>query len=147
MCLLVHITKLIDVILYLFQYLIEMQRNCNYRPRKNGRLCFHRCVSVNRSGGTPVSGSFPGLWSQVLYKGGGRAGATPILAGGAPVVAGDKTGVPAACTRLEYRHQDRVPLDKTDRTGYSPQPGQGTPSQDRTGILPPLLGYPTGLSC
>ena len=34
-----------------------------------GRYCFHRCVSVHREGGTPVPGSFPGLWSQVLSRG------------------------------------------------------------------------------
>ena len=34
-----------------------------------GRWCFHRCLSVHLGGGggvTPVPGSFPGLWSQVL---------------------------------------------------------------------------------
>ena len=43
-----------------------------------GKYCFHRCLSVHTEGGTPVPGSFLGLWSQVL------SGATLVLAGGYP---------------------------------------------------------------
>ena len=76
-----------------------------------GRYYFHRCLSVHRSG-TPVPGSFPGLWSLVLSQGVPRSqvlslvpgppwsfpGGTPIPAvGGTPEMIGYPlagTGVP-----------------------------------------------------
>ena len=62
-----------DLVLYL----------SSYRPRTYyvGRLCFHRCLSVNRGGGVPqplVSPmSLPSIWSQVLSGGGGTPASGP----------------------------------------------------------------------
>ena len=46
--------------------IIELLNIYRPHPKGGGRLCFHRCVSVHGGGGTPVPGSFPGDWSQVL---------------------------------------------------------------------------------
>ena len=72
-------------------------------------------------GGTPVPGSFPGLWSQVLSWGMPQSwpGGTPVPAGGTQ-----------------------------DRTGVPPQPEQdwGIPlPRDRTADA--ARGMPLGLSC
>ena len=70
-------------------------------------------------GGTPVPGSFPGLWSQVLSRGTPVPGSFPglwsqVLSWGVP------QSWPSGGT-----------------------PGQGTSSQDRTGV-PPQLGQDWG---
>ena len=44
-----------------------------------GRYCFHRCVSVHWRRGSPVPGSFPGLWSQILSAGTVVPGSFPGL--------------------------------------------------------------------
>ena len=47
-----------------------MRSHVGYRPhpKDEGRYCFHRCVSINGGGGTPLYGPFPGLWSHVISR-------------------------------------------------------------------------------
>ena len=113
-----------------------------------GRYCFHRCVHTRvgasqslvpyqvcgpRSfvGCTPIPGSFPGLWSQVI------SGVTPVLAGGTPVLGypqPDRTGVPPSQDKVTPNWEWGSPQLGI---GYHPGWHWGTPLQDRTayGVL------------
>ena len=74
-----------------------------------GRYCFHRCLSVNISGGVPglrFSGGVPGLrfsgggtWSQIFGRGGTWS---QIFRGGYPVYGYTAGGMPLAFTQEDF---------------------------------------------
>ena len=58
-----------------------------YRPHPKdgeGTVFTGVCLFTPRGGGTPVLGSFPGYWSQVLSRRVQVRGGTPVLARGYP---------------------------------------------------------------
>ena len=92
-----------------------------YRPHPKdgeGTVFTGVCLSTI-GGGTPVPGSFPGHWSQVLSRGGTPVLAIRVPSTGCPQPGQDSTG-------LGYPSGQ-------NRTGVPPpiaSPGWGTPSQD-----------------
>ena len=110
-----------------------------YVVRREGNVFTDVSLSVHTLGGTPVPGSFPGLWSQVLFGWVPQScpswGGTPVLAGVVPLSwpgripqsqQGPKTGVPP----------------RQDMTGVPPAGTGLWYPPVRTGVPPTRTGLP-----
>ena len=125
-------------------FLIKMKFSFSLpHPKDGGRQCFHRCVSVHKGGeyssprffsrslapgpfwmGTPVIGSFPGHWSQVLSGGVPQSQVLSRSLVPGPFWRDTPVPVPGSFPGHGSQVLSREGVPQPGQDGYSPQPGQ-----------------------